>query len=62
MTERLVKMAKELTEEEEKFLAEAFKKTFNYDPDEDEVDARYDDDFDDEVMEMLDEKFKNKKR
>lgn len=51
-------MAKELSEEDEKFLAAAFKKTFDYDPDDDEVDARYDDDFDDEVMEMLDKKFK----
>ncbi len=51
-------MVKKLTEEEEKFLEEAFERVFNYDPDDDEVDARYDDEFDDEVMKMLDEKFK----
>ncbi len=47
-----------LSEEEKKEMEKAFERVFNYDPDEEEVDARYDDDFDDEVMEMLDKKFK----
>ena len=34
-----------MNEKEMKFLEAAFLKTFNYDPDEDEVDARYDDEF-----------------
>ena len=47
-----------LSEEEQKKLDAAYERVFNYDPDDEEVDARYDDDFDDEVMEMLDKKFK----
>lgn len=47
-----------LSKEEQEELERAYERVFNYDPDEEEVDARYDDDFDDEVMEMLDKKFK----
>lgn len=47
-----------LSKEELEELDRAYERVFNYDPDEKEVDARYDDDFDDEVMEMLDKKFK----
>ena len=34
-----------MTEDEKKFLEAEFLKTFNYDPDEEEVDAKYDEDF-----------------
>lgn len=36
-----------MTEEEKKELEQAFLKTFNYDPDDDEVDAKYDKEFND---------------
>lgn len=35
-----------MTEEDRKLLIEAYKKTFNYEPDEEETDKRYDKEFD----------------
>lgn len=36
-----------MTDEERKFLEEAYLKCWGYDPDEDEVDAKYDKEFND---------------
>lgn len=47
-----------LSKEELEEMDKAFERVFNYDPDDEEVDAKYDENFDDEVMEMLDQKFK----
>ena len=47
-----------LTKKEEEELKAAEKRCWDYDPDEEEVDAKYDDDFDDEIMAMIDEKLK----
>ena len=40
-----IRKAVNMTEDEKKFLEAAFLKTFNYDPDEEEVDAKYGDEF-----------------
>lgn len=34
-----------MTEDDRKLLLDAYKKTFNYDPNENEVDAKYDEEF-----------------
>ena len=44
--------------EESKELKAAYKRCWNYDPSEEEVDAKYDDDFDKELDEMIAEKLK----
>ena len=36
---------KKMTEDEKKFLEAAYKRCWEYDPDEEEVDAKYDDEF-----------------
>ena len=37
----------------DKELKEAYEKTFNYDPTDEEVDAKYDEDFEDELIEEI---------
>ena len=44
-----------MTDEEMKSLEDAFEKCWDYDPSEEEVDAKYDDDFDAEIEAMIDE-------
>lgn len=50
-----------MTEDDRKFLEEAFIKTFDYEPDEDEVDKRYDDDFNNWCDNFSSKKQKNNK-
>ena len=45
-----------MTEDEKKFLEAEFMKTFNYDPDEEEVDAKYDDEYNEWEKEFINKK------
>lgn len=47
-----------MTDEERKMLLAAYKKTWDYDPDDEEVDAKYDKEFNDWCDNFLNEKVK----
>ena len=45
-----------MTDKDLKFLEAEFEKTFNYDPDEEEVDAKYDDEYNEWEKEFINKK------